>query len=400
MDAHVFRELLASHLLPMLPGARLHGPGELSGKFKQKTVAFTSARSMSVRPTKNARYEFRIVRKGKFLPSEHALVEAFVTAAAEVSDAVGTPYEAEVLRALPFRTVARAASGAHAKTFLRVLEQLATWASDFYEGQPIAASIGVDPTAERAGVGLDELWDEPFAPVISNGLDTLVVVTPAGEVARVEAINPAVMHTFAPYRFRALAEWAKDLRVAAALTRTGELLVFQEQRLRFARRAGTWHHFTHDSVLAAIHLPFKLDARTAMYETLLDVSFARSGGCLAVVDRHRRKHVARFVAAQDLVGRASSVKARLVRDAIGTRFQDIDRRIRAEILGLDGATILAHNGELLAVGAIVKIESGSRGGGRLAAAKTLSELGLGVKVSQDGHVSAFAEAGGELFAFG
>jgi hypothetical protein len=400
LDAEVFRELLASYLLPMLPGARLHGPGELSGKFKQKTVAFTSGGSMSVRPSRTARYEFRIVRKGKFLPSEHALVEAFVSAAAEVGGAVGTPFETEVLRALPLRVVARASGGAHQRTLLRVLEQLASWGSDYYEGQPIAASIGVDPAAEGAGLALEELWEEPFAPVISNGLDTLVVVTPRGDVARVQAINPAAMHTFAPYRFRALAEWAQDERVAAALTRAGELLVFQEQRLRFARRAGTWHHFTHDAVLSAIHLPWKVEARTAMYETLLDVSFARSGGCLAVVDRHRRRDVARFVAPQDVITKATSTKARLVRNAVGTRFQQIDRRIRAELLGLDGATVLAHDGALLAVGAIVRIESGSRGGGRLAAAKTLAELGLGVKVSQDGRVAAFAPGGEELFAFG
>jgi hypothetical protein len=384
----------------MLPGARVALARELSGKFKHKTVAFTSGGSISVRPTKTAKYELSIRRKQKFVPSEHALVESFVSSVRDVSGAVGSPFEAEVLRALPLRVVARAAGGRNARTLLGILEQLTEWASDHYEGRDIAASIGVDPTAESSGVTLESLWKEPFAPVFSNGLDTLLVSTEKGDVARVEAINPAAMHTFAPYRFRAVAEWATGERAAVVLTLTGELLVFQDQRLRFAKRAGTWHHFTHDSVMGAIHIPWKVEARTAVYETLLDVSFSRSGGCLAVVDRHRTKDVARFVAPQDVVKHGSSLKSRLVRDAIGTRFQDLDRRIRAEILGLDGATLIAHNGTLLAVGAIVKIESGSEGGGRLAAAKTLAELGLAVKISQDGRVNAFAADGGEVFAFG
>jgi len=400
VDEAVFRDLLETYLLPMLPGARVSASRALSGKFKQKAVAYTASGTISVRPTRTARYELAIRRKQKFVPSEHVLVEAFVSAIRDVAAAIGTPFEAEVLRALPLRVVARAAGGKSARTLFRILEQLAEWASDHYEGRPISASIGVDPAVEPSGITLEELWTEAFAPVISNGLDTLIVATERGEVGKVEAINQAKLHTFAPYRFRAIAEWATGDRVCAVLTLTGELLVFQEQRLRFARRAGTWHHFTHDSWFTAIHIPWKVEARTAVYETLLDVSFSRSGGCLAVVDRHRRRDVARFVAPRDLVKTASTLKTRLVRTAIGTRFQDLDRRIRAEILGLDGATVIAHNGTILAVGAIVKIESGSEGGGRLAAAKTLAELGLGVKISQDGRVNAFSTRGEELFAFG
>jgi hypothetical protein len=74
--------------------------------------------------------------------------------------------------------------------------------------------------------------------------------------------------------------------------------------------------------------------------------------------------------------------------------------VRAELLALDGATIIDHLGALLAVGAIVQIQAGSTGGGRLAAAKTLAGLGLGVKISQDGQVRGFDSGTNEVFTFG
>ena len=74
----------------------------------------------------------------------------------------------------------------------------------------------------------------------------------------------------------------------------------------------------------------------------------------------------------------------------GRSFQDLDRRTRAELLSLDGAMVLAHTGTILAAGSIIEVPAGSvGGGGRTAAARRFSTLGLGVKVSQDGTITAY-----------
>ena len=70
-------------------------------------------------------------------------------------------------------------------------------------------------------------------------------------------------------------------------------------------------------------------------------------------------------------------------------FQDLDRRLRQELVAIDGATLVDHKGTILAVGAILRIDGGSAGGGRLAAAIALSKLGVGIKVSQDGGIAGF-----------
>jgi DNA integrity scanning protein DisA with diadenylate cyclase activity len=68
----------------------------------------------------------------------------------------------------------------------------------------------------------------------------------------------------------------------------------------------------------------------------------------------------------------------------------LSRRQRLELLSMDGATLLARNGTILAAGAILRVPGGSTGGGRSAAAAAISEFGVGIKVSQDGPISALS----------
>lgn len=406
VDQVSFEKLLRDHLLPMIPGATLAGPSTLAAKRKRKLAALTAPCSMAVRPETFATFEFTLGRSQKFRTDEVVLVECFVNAVNEIKDALGKPFEAEVLRGLPLRVVARAAGGVGcAASLLRVLEQFSAWAAEQYEGRPIVAAVGIDPSA-TGQVDIALVWKEAFAPVLSNGLDTLLVVDDASRVSALAAVpvSQAAAPSFSPYRYRSLAEWATDGRLAVALNRNGEILVFRGQCLRFALRAGGWLHFTHEAALSAIHLPHKLAVKTALYETLLDVSFARTGGCLAVVERTNLGQLTGMVSPDDYLApqapNSPSTKGKLLAAAVGSSFTNIDRRVRAELLALDGATIVDHLGKIIAVGAIVQIQAGSTGGGRLAAAKTLGSLGLGVKISQDGGVKGFDANAQELFAIG
>lgn len=71
---------------------------------------------------------------------------------------------------------------------------------------------------------------------------------------------------------------------------------------------------------------------------------------------------------------------------------------------MDGSIVLERDGTILAVGAIIKVEAGSKtGGGRKAAAITFGQYGLGIKVSSDGEIAGFNSEGPDqepFFAFG
>ena len=73
----------------------------------------------------------------------------------------------------------------------------------------------------------------------------------------------------------------------------------------------------------------------------------------------------------------------------GRKFSDLSRKLRQELLSVDGATVIDNDGDIVAVGAIIMIENGSFSGGRLAAAKTLSKYGVSLKISEDGQIQGF-----------
>ena len=81
----------------------------------------------------------------------------------------------------------------------------------------------------------------------------------------------------------------------------------------------------------------------------------------------------------------------------GRSFDALPRNVRKELLGLDGALVLQPNGSVYAAGAILNLADVELGteGGRAAAAKTLSRYGLGIKISEDGIISAYKKETGE-----
>jgi hypothetical protein len=124
-------------------------------------------------------------------------------------------------------------------------------------------------------------------------------------------------------------------------------------------------------------------------ESCLDVSFARTGGCLAVLAATKQGKIRRFLADKDLISNRQQVRTKLLSCVTNDPFHRLDRRLRQELLSMDGATILAHTGHILTAGSIVRVPSGSSGRGRKAAAIQLSRLGLAVKISADGPITGF-----------
>jgi hypothetical protein len=137
-------------------------------------------------------------------------------------------------------------------------------------------------------------------------------------------------------------------------------------------------------------VPNSVAVRQAVYESCLDASFASEGACIGVVTKDRAAQYETVVMQADRLCNRDSLKARALDLLVAGRpFPELDRRLRLELLSIDGALVLDHRGKVLAVGAIIKIPGGSTGGGRLAAARVMASLGLGIKVSQDGSVTCF-----------
>ena len=388
MDQKHFQQVVADNLVPMLQ-ATLQQKAVKSTKGEGLASYIGGPNRLAVKPERDAGYRLVLTRSQNFTQAEHRLARHFITELAAVAALQAGDYEPDLLRAIQRRVVARDLGGG--PPLLSILEWLETWSSQTYEGQRIVASLGLDVAPAGTGIPLDDLWSEPFGPVMTNGFDTLLVTGSDSQVSGLLQLSTASLSSTAPYRLGEIACWASGQKVAAVLNQRGEILLFQEQSLRFARRAGAWHHYVHNTNIKRLSPPVNLHLRTAIYESCLDVSFARTGGCIGVVDHAHRDSVGSMLAADDFLDERQTYKAQLLACAIGAcKFQDLDRRARAELLSLDGAMVMDHKGEILAAGAIINVPAGSvGGGGRTAAARQLSTLGLGVKVSQDGTISGY-----------
>lgn len=230
--------------------------------------------------------------------------------------------------------------------------------------------------------------------MISNGFDTLLVVTAEGRVAGAGQLTVNQLGlAYVPYRLSAIANWSEGGRVALVLNRLGEQMIFRNKKLVFAKRRGEWQFYAHEMYIRQLQPPQNRALREAIYQSCLDISFARTGGCIIVIRSGSIDDVGEIVSEQDLLeGQSPSAKSKTIRAMVREKFQNLDRRLRQELLALDGAMVLDHTGKIVAAGAIISVPAGSEGGGRTAAAKKGSTLGLGVKISEDGGISAFRDA--------
>ncbi|MBN1321755.1 MAG: hypothetical protein JXA87_13055 [Thermoleophilia bacterium] len=386
MEQDRLRRIAEEFLCPFFSGAWL--VATVPSTTREKLVARPDPRSLAFKVHSDDGYRLVLRRGEPFGTTAERIVQSFVKVMGEIEPALSTVFETDVLRTLPGKILARTIGGDHHESMLATIDWLEAWADRHYEGMSVTGALGFDPHAEGGSIGLTELSSLEFAAVLSNGVDTMVWVDPRGRIVGHQClVRPAVPPPFAPYTHAGLAEWAVDGRVVLVLTEKDEILVFKDSQMLFAKRSGHWHFLTHRPFVTRMPVPNSLAVRRAVYESCLDVSFAHRGACIGVVAAGCGRDWWEVVMREDRLCNKDSLKARALNLMLaGRTFPELDRRFRVELLSIDGATVIDHQGRVLAVGAILKIPGGSTGGGRLAAARVLAKLGLGIKVSQDGSI--------------
>lgn len=400
-----YHELLRSHLVPMLAGCELE-PAPLPCDLAEDMVVLAAAGDLLIRPDPVWPRCFRLRRRHPFDADDIKLAEQFVRALGEKLAAAAESFFRYLVEKCPEEVVASSVQHRAIDDALLpgVIGALRRWASQTYEGARISVAIGVNPRPEPARISsthLNQLLEQDFAKVLSNGMDTLVVLSPSGHVVEHRALMEETREAtriaepaFTPNRYLPLARWARSGRVAVALNRQGEILVFSGQRLQFALRRGTWFHLAHRAMIARMGgTKGQERLMRAVYASALDVSFARTGGCIAVAKIEKADSILEYLNRDDVLALATKPKSALLNHLVGRPFDRLPRAMREEMAAIDGAVVLDAAGLVVAAGAIVRVRGGSEGGGRRAAAKALSRLGLAVKISQDGGMTAFTDRG-------
>lgn len=199
-----------------------------------------------------------------------------------------------------------------------------------------------------------------------------------------------------------IARTSRSGRCGIALSRQGDILIFDEGTLRFTYRYGQWQYWNHThlinllrDVARAQRVPPDILGRVVgtIYRVSLDVSFRRCGGLFVILHNRRRLHD--IVNNGDAIGDPKRNAADRDFDSViqGRKIQSLARAVVAELASLDGAVVLANSGEILAYGAVLQPRKRGplRGteGSKTKAAIGASKYGLAVKISADGAISVY-----------
>ena len=284
------------------------------------------------------------------------------------------------------------------------------------------------PKEQNSNYHIEKILKKDYSALLSDGKNTCLVISADGYLLNYQSFTKnAKENILAPYEHLDLANLCVGAKVGVCLVSEGDVLIFKDKQLLFAKRNGAWISFSHDEIIAKLaeRSGEVEEVRQAIYLSALDTSFARDGGCIVHVNHNDRFNILKHIDSADLLFKdcydhkqqetinqsffldadeaAKEIPsyeqflredkcgktANLIRIINGRKFQELDRKLRQELIGIDGATIIDYEGNILAVGAIIKIEAGSVGGGRLAAAKTLSNYGISMKISADGRIEGF-----------
>lgn len=391
MERKEFENLINAYLVPMFSGASLKGTR--SCRASNKLIAYENVCILKIKPFLHANYCIRFKRSQKFIPEEIKLVENFIKELSEIASQKDKRHFKDLMDLLPRRVLSRQLR--YDLCGRIILEDIIQWfeslASQTYEGKQIVAAFGITEKGSYSSVDIPSLSREDFSKVLSNGFDTMYLCGNNGKVFNLRRLAVKYPKSHAPVRMGAIANWAKGKKVAVVLNRNGEILVFKNKMLKFAKRLGSWKYYPHESALKQFGPGIRTEIKEAVYQSCIDASFARTGGCIALLTRDGERELRRekIVSASDMISTKKITRTKLLDKIAKKPFQGIDRLIRQELLSMDGAVVLSNKGGIITAGAIIKVPSGSTGGGRRAAAINLSKWGIGIKISSDGPIVGF-----------
>ena len=284
------------------------------------------------------------------------------------------------------------------KTIYSIIRQFMNWSMKTYEGNRVRFGVVIDQSGyyknnySTSKINFYNFLHNDSAASISDGADTYFVVSSKGIITEISDAEVSIgdKQALSPYELHKVCNstWGKN--VGICLSSSGDIYCFKKQQLRIARINGKWVCFSYEAFSDSIKKIAPKDCLSddmikSIYNTCLDVSFARTGGCLAICnyENSKKEKLEKILPSLD----DSLKKFPLISSIHNSTFLEFPRLIRKEFCGIDGAMIMDYWGKIIRIGAIINsVKPGSDGGGRKAATIKLSEFGIAIKISADGYI--------------
>ena len=439
MEKVEFYKIVDKLILPLFTGSFIEGEEESSTRDNE--VAFGKKNSLLIKPSKADEYRLVLKRGQPFQTFEVNLLKAILSELNAISqlEFPDDSYIAVLQENAIEKSICQSICDADAvSSMFGIINELEKWAVRTYEGKKTAIGIiinlAVDISDQKEVLSFYDIMNKDFFALLSDGVDSYIEFDKKGNLLGYVQMNKVKkVPSIAPLEFENVSRYCNERKIGIVLTKTGDFLIFKNRNLLFSKRAGNWNVYSHEEVIQLLSYRgnYSLkDIRRSVYYTALDTSYAYNGGCIVYLNKDMAESALMHINAHDIIderyfemkksqeleyaGRLYNlqtlssveakynvpyltflqeqrcVKSQSLRKLInGKPFHELSRKLRQELVSMDGATVIDSDGTIIAVGAILKIEAGSEGGGRLAAATTLSKYGVAIKISQDGVIKAF-----------
>lgn len=435
MEKETFLNYVQDLILPLFTGSTISG--EVESNARDSEVALGPGGTVLIKPSKNDEYRLVLKRNIAFKTSEVALLRAIITEIAKVHNygLEDKSYIARMNMTAIEKAICESVTEVAGETLLNILMQLETFSNRTYEGKRITFGIIINEKQQAVNqtknLFYDNMFDYDFFTVLSNGVQSCVEFDKNGYYLGHMALEKLRFRpTISPYDYTSFSRYCDDSRIGIVLTNNGEILLFKNRSLIYSKKRGVWNSYCHEEIITLLSNRTSQsikEIRKSLYFTSLDVAFAGTGGCLVYLNKEFTEQAISHIDAADILcekhyemkreqqadlpkrkvknenviditnlsyeeyvnnyekTKTSALKATIA----GRKFHELNRKLREELASIDGATIVDWDGTIIACGAIVRIDAGSVGGGRLAATKTLGRYGVAVKISQDGTMQAY-----------
>ena len=437
MEKSKFYDVVGKLIVPLFTGSYL--AGEIESSSRDLEVALGKGNTILLKPTKVDDYRIVLKRGQAFKSFEVNLIRSIIRDLNEVAELnIQDKMYLEKLQSMALeRALIETLSETGADTVLGIIDGLHKWSTRTYEGRSVSLGILVNLgtiSDSPNPVTYNDILNNDFYALFTDAQNSFIEFDRNGTMFGYVTIkNPKKVATISPNMYEKVARVCNDKRIGICLTEQGDILIFYARQLIFAKRTGNWCVYSHEEIIRLLQNNVSSAAkqiRRAIYNTALDCSFSYKGACLAYIDKDKTAEALEHIDAADIIseeyfnlkkqteldeagklynlGNAKEIidrfslsyeefldkykysKTMAVRRIVaGRKIHELDRRLVEEMTSIDGATVVDYEGTIIAVGAIIKIDAGSQGGGRLAAAQTMAKYGVAIKVSQDGIMQGF-----------
>ncbi len=438
MEKSEFYIIVEKLIRPLFTGSFL--AGEMESSARDLEVALGKGNTILLKPTKMDDYRLILRRGQAFKSFEVELVRSIVREINTISEMnISDKMYLNHLYSLAIeKSLIESITDSGSDTILGVISGLERWATRTYEGSTVKSGILVNLSATSDSVNqasYRNIINKDFFALFSDGISSFIEFDRNGNLlGYINLKKTKTVPTISPNVFDRIARVCNEKRIGIVLTEQEDILIFAARQLLFAKRNGRWCIYSHDEIIRLLQNNVSYTAkeiRRAIYNTALDCSFSYKGACIAYVNKDKTADALRHIDAADIIseshfdmkkqleleeagklyniGSAKGIidkfslsyeeflnkndclKTIAIRKIVaGKKLHELDRKLIEEMTSVDGATIVDYDGTIIAVGAIIKIEAGSSGGGRLAATTTMARYGVAIKVSQDGIMQGYS----------